>query len=67
MPKPGELDSSLAIPDYATKQVKDDWTPYLAQIQKAIEQLGDLQEPENFERKVGEEGGKYIVDAEEPL
>ena len=52
---------------YTTKQVKDDWTPYLGQIQKAIEQLGGMEEPENFERKVGEEQGKYIVDGEEPL
>jgi very-short-patch-repair endonuclease len=52
---------------YTTKQVKDDWTPYLAQIQKAIEQLGGLEEPEKFERKVGEEQGKYIVDGEEPF
>jgi len=26
-----------------------------------------VEEPENFERKVGEERGKYIVDGEEPL
>jgi very-short-patch-repair endonuclease len=52
---------------YTSKQVKDDWTPYLAQIQKAIDQLGGAEEPEKFERKVGEEQWKYIVDGEEPL
>jgi very-short-patch-repair endonuclease len=52
---------------YTTKQVKDNWTPYLSQIQKAIGQLGGVEEPEKFERKVGEEQGKYIVDSEEPL
>lgn len=52
---------------YTSKQVKDDWTPYLGQIQKAIEQLGGVENPEKYERKVGEEQGKYIVDAEEPL
>jgi len=43
------------------------WTPYLNQIEQKIEQLGGLERPENFERKVGEEQGKYIVDGEEPL
>ena len=52
---------------YTTKQVKDNWTPYLNQIEQKIEQLGGLERPENFERKVGEEQGKYIVDGEEPL
>jgi len=52
---------------YTTKQVKDNWTPYLNQIEQKIEQLGGLESPERFERKVGEEQGKYIVDGEEPL
>ncbi len=52
---------------YTTKQVKDNWTPYLGQIHKAIEQLGGVEGPENFERKVGEEQGKYIIDGEKPL
>jgi very-short-patch-repair endonuclease len=52
---------------YTTKQVKDNWTPYLNQIEQKIKQLGGLERPENFERKVGEEQGKYIVDGEEPL
>ena len=52
---------------YTTRQVKDDWSPYLGQIEQKIGQLGGLEGPENFERKVGEEQGKYIVDGEEPL
>ncbi len=52
---------------YTTRQVKDDWTPYLAQIQRVIGQLGGTQKPEKYERKVGEEQGKHIVNGEEPL
>lgn len=52
---------------YTTKQVRDDWTPYLSQIQKALDQLGGVENPQKFERKVEEEQGKYIVDGEEPL
>jgi very-short-patch-repair endonuclease len=52
---------------YTTRQVKDNWTPYLVQIQKVIVQLGGVEEPENYERKVGEGRGKYIVDGEDPL
>jgi very-short-patch-repair endonuclease len=52
---------------YTSKQVKDDWTPYLSQITYKIEQLGGLENPQDFERKVGEEQAQYIVDGEEPL
>jgi very-short-patch-repair endonuclease len=52
---------------YTSKQVKDDWTPYLGQIEQKISQLGGVEEPEKFERKIGEEQGKYIIDGEEPL
>lgn len=52
---------------YTSKQVKDDWTPYLGQIQKVIDQLGGVEEPEKFERRVGDEKGRYIIDGEEPL
>ncbi len=52
---------------YTTKQVQDKREPYLAQIQKVVDQLGGTQEPEKFERKAGKEQGKYIVDGEEPL
>ena len=52
---------------YTTKQVKDNWTPYLAQILRAVDQLGGTEEPEKFERKIGEKREQYIVDGEEPL
>lgn len=52
---------------YTRRQVKDDWRPYLTQIQKAIDQLGGVEAPEKYIRKVGEKQGKYIVDGEEPL
>jgi hypothetical protein len=39
----------------------------ISQIEQKIDQLGGLERPEGFERKVGEEQGKYIVDGEEPL
>jgi len=52
---------------YTTKQVRDDWTPCLSQIQKTIEQLGGVEAPERYERKVSEVQGRYIVDGEEPL
>ncbi len=52
---------------YTTKQVKDDWTPYLSQIHKAIDQLGGVGEPGNYSRKINEDRSKYILDGEEPL
>lgn len=52
---------------YTTKQVRDVWAPYLSQIQKAIDQLGGVEAPERYERKVSEAQGRYIVDGEEPL
>lgn len=52
---------------YTTKQVKDNWSPYLAQIQTKIEQLGGLEKPEDFHRRIGEGQAGYIVDGEEPL
>ena len=52
---------------YTSSQVKEDWMPYLPQIEQKIQQLGGLENPENFVRKVGEEQGKYIVDGEVPL
>lgn len=52
---------------YTTKQVKNNWIPYLAQIKKAVDQLGGLQEPEMYQRKVEIRKDKYIVDGEEPF
>ncbi len=47
---------------YTSKQVKENRTPYLAQIQNKIEQLGGLESPEDFNRKIGEEQAEYLVD-----
>ena len=52
---------------YTSQQVKDESAPYLAQIEQKIKQLGGLQAPEKFERKIAEGHEKYIVDGEEPL
>lgn len=52
---------------YTRRQVKDNWTPYLSQIQAVIDQLGGVEVPEKYERKVKDLQGKYIVDGEEPL
>ncbi|MCI0553287.1 MAG: endonuclease domain-containing protein [Anaerolineae bacterium] len=52
---------------YTSKQVKDDWTPYLSQIHNIIDQLGGVETPENYIRIVSEEKGKYIINGEEPL
>lgn len=52
---------------YTTRQVKDDWTPYLSQIEAVIEQLGGVEVPEKYERRVEDAQGKYIIDGEEPL
>jgi very-short-patch-repair endonuclease len=52
---------------YTTNQVKDDWTPYINQIQNKIEQLGGIESPQDFVRKVGEKPVKYIINGEEPL
>jgi very-short-patch-repair endonuclease len=52
---------------YTTNQVKDDWTPYLSQIQSVVDQLGGVETQENYTRTVSEEKGKYIIDGEEPL
>ena len=47
--------------------MKDEQIPYLPQIENMIGQLGGVENPQKFIRKVGEEQGKYIVDGEEPL
>ena len=52
---------------YTTNQIQEQRKPYLEQIEQKIEQLGGVENPENFERKVGESQRKYIVDGEEPL
>jgi len=52
---------------YTRRQVRDDWSPYLTQIQNIINQLGGLETPDKYERKVAESQGSYILDGEEPL
>ncbi len=52
---------------YTSKQVNDDKTPYFAQIQNKIEQLGGLESPEDFNRKIGEEQAEYLVDNDEDI
>jgi hypothetical protein len=47
--------------------VREDWSQYFPQIRRAIEQLGGVEAPENYQRKTDETPGRYIVDGEEPL
>lgn len=61
-----ELDGWRSL-HYTTRQVKDDWSRYLPQIQAVIDQLGGIEAPEQYQRMVGEGQGRYIVDGEEPL
>jgi very-short-patch-repair endonuclease len=50
---------------YTSKQIRDEQTPYLAQIQAEISQLGGLESPNEFCRKIGEEAAEYLVDEDE--
>ncbi len=50
---------------YTSKQIREEQTPYLAQIQDEIHQLGGLEKPEDFSRKIGEEAAEYLVDDDE--
>jgi very-short-patch-repair endonuclease len=52
---------------YTRRQVKENSTSYLTQIKTKIDQLGGLERPEEFNRKVGEEQAEYIVDDEDPF
>ena len=52
---------------YTTKQIKDNWTSYLAQIETIIEKLGGLERPEDFSKKIGEEQAEYLVDNDEDI
>jgi very-short-patch-repair endonuclease len=47
---------------YTSKQVQDERTPYLTQIQAEVAQLGGLESAEEFKRKIGEEPVEYLVD-----
>jgi very-short-patch-repair endonuclease len=61
-----ELDGWRSL-RFTSRQVKDNWSRYFPQIQRAIDQLGGVEGPENYQRKTDEIRGKYIVDGEEPL
>jgi very-short-patch-repair endonuclease len=61
-----ELDGWRSL-HFTSRQVNDDFAQYLPQIQRAIEQLGGMEDPENDVRKTDEIRGKYIVDGEEPF
>ncbi len=50
---------------YTSKQIREEKMPYLAQIQDEIVQLGGLEKPEDFSRKIGEEDAEYLVDDDE--
>jgi very-short-patch-repair endonuclease len=50
---------------YTSQQIREEPTPYLAQIQDEISQLGGLEKPEEFSRKIGEEAAEYMVDDDE--
>jgi very-short-patch-repair endonuclease len=47
---------------YTSRQIRDGKVPYMAQIQTKIAQLGGLERPEEFTRKIGEEAAEYLVD-----
>ena len=52
---------------YTSKQVKDKKAPYVVQIKNKIEQLGGLETPDDFNRKIGEEQAEYLVDNDEDI
>lgn len=52
---------------FTSGQVSENRNTYLPQIQKAIDQLGGVETPENYHRHTDETRGRYIVDGEEPL
>lgn len=61
-----ELDGWRSL-HFTSRQVKEQGNSYLPQIERAIQQLGGLEMPENYERRTDEIKGRYIVDGEEPL
>lgn len=61
-----ELDGWRSL-HFTSRQVNDNFAQYFPHIQRAIEQLGGVEEPENYVRKTDEIRGKYIVDGEEPF
>lgn len=61
-----ELDGWRSL-HFTSRQVRDQGSTYFPQIERAIQQLGGLEMPENYERRTDEIKGKYIIDGEEPL
>jgi len=61
-----ELDGWRSL-HFTSRQVNDGFARYYPHIQRAIEQLGGVEEPENYVRKTDEIRGRYIVDGEEPF
>jgi very-short-patch-repair endonuclease len=66
-----ELDGWRSL-RFTSRQVMDGdgdlhGSQYFPQILRAIEQLGGVETPENYQRKTDEIRGRYIVDGEEPL
>jgi very-short-patch-repair endonuclease len=61
-----ELDGWRSL-HFTTRHVKEQGHTYLAQIERAIQQLGGVQAPENYQRQTDEIRGRYITDGEEPL
>lgn len=51
---------------FTSQHVKEAGSTYRTQIDRAIQKLGGLEMPENYERRTDEIRGKYIVDGEEP-
>lgn len=61
-----ELDGWRSL-RFTSRQVKEQASAYFPQIERAIQQLGGLEMPENYERRTDEIRGRYIIDGEEPL
>ena len=52
---------------YTSKHILEKGRPYLAQIQENVEQLGGLESPQDFNRKIGEEPAEYLIDTDEDI
>jgi very-short-patch-repair endonuclease len=61
-----ELDGWRSL-HFTSRQIREDGNTYLSQIERAIQQLAGMEDPENYVRRTDQVKGKYIIDAEEPL
>ena len=52
---------------YTSKQINENKEPYLSQILDMVEQLGGVELPKDFNRKIGEEPAEYSVDNDEDI